>query len=832
MLRKYFLAVISAVMILAVSGLPTAARAQGEPVTFSVMSDMPDVPGLVETPLFQQYMLDHNRYSPSAFLVHTGDMLKGACTESKYTDVANLLKMLAVPAYIIPGDNEYTDCANPAQALGFWKKYFLNFEQNFCGASATLRQSTDPENFAFVMNGVLFVGISLQGGTPLDSAAWQARQRNDANWVSQQFQAKATPARAAVVFGHAGPDSSRDMFFSRFRAAAATFGKSVLYVHGNIHKYLLNKPWPEKNITRLVVPRGSTEPPLEVTVTMSPENTFLVKRRPWVGALPFNMRPCVEAGADQNILITASALLKGAVTDDGDSTGALTVTWSKLSGPGAVTFANARALATTASFSAPGTYVLNLTANDGQLQKSDEMKVVVKGVTPAITISDVSIKESHAGTVETLFTVRLSYLGAPIATVAYQIVNGTALIGEDFVITSASGLLSFNGTVTKTIAVAIKGDVVIEPNETFFVNLSNAKNATLADAQGVGTIINDDFLPPKAPDNLAVIAAGAANVSLAWNDHSTDEVGFKIERKSNGGVFSEIATVSSDVNSYNDAGLSAATIYVYRVRAFTNAATSNYSNEAVATTSNRNLNLAFGKPIAASSASTASLKPATNAVDANTLTYWRSAGSTPTAWLRVDLGTPQTVGRVVVKWKDAYFAKSYEIQVAPDTLNWKSVYKTTLGAKGVQNITFPATTARYVRIFMTKGNKGSYRILEFEVYFGAAAILAKQNEAIETPQEFALQQNYPNPVSPPERGISDNPGTQIGFSLPSRLAGSRVTIKVYAINGVEVETLVDEHYAAGMHTAVFKPKNLPSGTYFYVMQAGAVRKVRRLMLVK
>ena len=778
MIKTSFWVVASVLMIPLLAGMPAAAQTPGEPVIFSVMSDMPDVPGLVETPLFLQYMTEHNRYSPSAFLVHTGDMLKGACTEGKYAEVANLLKTLAVPAYIIPGDNEYTDCANPTGAFDFWKKYFLNFEKNFRGAPATLRQSSDPENFAFVLNGVLFVGISLQGGTPVDSAAWNARQRDDASWVSQQLQAKTALVRAAVVFGHAGPDSSRDVFFSRFRAAAKTFGKSVLYVHGNIHKYLLNKPWPEKNITRLVVPRGSTEPPLEVTVTMSPENTFSVKRRPWVGA---------------------------------------------------VTFGNARALATTANFSAPGAYVLNLTANDGQLQKSDELKVVVKGVTPAITISDVSINESHSGATEALFTVRLSFASAPLVTVAYQIVNGTALNGEDFFVTSAAGLLSFNGTTTKTIAVAIKGDVTVEPNETFFINLSNATNGVIADARGMGTIINDDIPPPNAPGNLAATAAGAANIALAWNDHSTDEVGFKIERNSNGGGFSEIAAVGSGVMAYNDAGLSAATMYVYRVRAFTNATASNYSNEATATTAATNSNLALKKPVAASSTSTVSAKPAVNAVDANALTYWRSASSTPTTWLRVDLGTPQAVGRVVVKWKDLYYAKSYELQVAADTLNWQSVHQTTLGTKSPQHITFPATTARYVRILLTKNNKGSYRVLEFEVYFGAAATLGKQNEAVAMPQEFALQQNYPNPFSPPERGTFDNPGTMIGFSLPQ---ASPVNIKVYAINGAEIATLVNEHYSAGMHAVRFTPKNLPSGTYFYVMQAGAVRQVRRLMLVK
>jgi flagellar hook assembly protein FlgD len=88
------------------------------------------------------------------------------------------------------------------------------------------------------------------------------------------------------------------------------------------------------------------------------------------------------------------------------------------------------------------------------------------------------------------------------------------------------------------------------------------------------------------------------------------------------------------------------------------------------------------------------------------------------------------------------------------------------------------------------------------------------------PSDFQLEPNYPNPF---------NQGTQIRFGLPQ---ASHVTIKVYAINGVEVRTLVDDDYPAGMHTATFRAKNLPSGTYFCVMQAGTVRKVGELILLK
>jgi Calx-beta domain-containing protein len=75
--------------------------------------------------------------------------------------------------------------------------------------------------------------------------------------------------------------------------------------------------------------------------------------------------------------------------------------------------------------------------------------------------------------------------------VNYATADGTAVAGSDYVATS--GTLTFApGTTTQNITVLVNGDVVAEPNETFFVNLSSPVNATIADAQGVGTILNDD----------------------------------------------------------------------------------------------------------------------------------------------------------------------------------------------------------------------------------------------------------------------------------------------------------------------------------------------------
>ena len=75
----------------------------------------------------------------------------------------------------------------------------------------------------------------------------------------------------------------------------------------------------------------------------------------------------VDAGPARTVVLPASAALDGTVSDDGrpDPPGAMTVTWSVASGPGAVTFADAGAVDTEATFTVAGSYLLRLTANDG-----------------------------------------------------------------------------------------------------------------------------------------------------------------------------------------------------------------------------------------------------------------------------------------------------------------------------------------------------------------------------------------------------------------------------------------------------------------------------------
>jgi len=136
-------------------------------------------------------------------------------------------------------------------------------------------------------------------------------------------------------------------------------------------------------------------------------------------AFPSNQVPSANAGPDQTITLPASATLNGNVSDDGlpIPPGLLAFGWTKLSGPGTVTFANANALNTTAGFSTAGAYVLRLTANDGASSVSDDLAVTVNGQVQApLRIDSV---DWSSGTSEVL-QIRFTAVAGQTYTVQYR----------------------------------------------------------------------------------------------------------------------------------------------------------------------------------------------------------------------------------------------------------------------------------------------------------------------------------------------------------------------------------------------------------------------------
>lgn len=110
---------------------------------------------------------------------------------------------------------------------------------------------------------------------------------------------------------------------------------------------------------------------------------------------------------------------------------------------------------------------------------------------PSISISDCSVNEGNTGTVSCGMMASLSTASGQMVTLSYATANATAIAPGDY--TAGSGLLSFSpGQTSKPINVSVIGDTLNEVNETFTANLSAPVNVTIADGQGLGTIVNDD----------------------------------------------------------------------------------------------------------------------------------------------------------------------------------------------------------------------------------------------------------------------------------------------------------------------------------------------------
>ncbi|MCB9058518.1 MAG: DUF362 domain-containing protein [Calditrichae bacterium] len=93
-------------------------------------------------------------------------------------------------------------------------------------------------------------------------------------------------------------------------------------------------------------------------------------------------------------------------------------------------------------------------------------------------------------------------------------------------------------------------------------------------------------------------------------------------------------------------------------------------------------------------------------------------------------------------------------------------------------------------------------------------------EKIQKPSSYVLMQNYPNPF---------NPSTTIQFNLSEN---GNVKLDIFNSQGTVVDVLAEGHFSRGSHMVVWNSKNLPSGTYFYRLRAGAFNQTRKMLLLK
>jgi hypothetical protein len=144
-----------------------------------------------------------------------------------------------------------------------------------------------------------------------------------------------------------------------------------------------------------------------------------------------------------------------------------------------------------------------------------------------------------------------------------------------------------------------------------------------------------------------------------------------------------------------------------------------------------------------------------------------------------------------------------------DGISWMPVDDN--GLVGSINSTIQFTTAY---AFINTFGIGVYRRDLSEI----TSIKQEQIESI--PELFSLEQNYPNPF---------NPSTKINYTLPQK---EFVSLKVYDLLGNELKTLVNEEKSAGSYELDFDAINLPSGIYFYRLQAGSFVETKKMIFLK
>jgi uncharacterized repeat protein (TIGR01451 family) len=134
------------------------------------------------------------------------------------------------------------------------------------------------------------------------------------------------------------------------------------------------------------------------------------------------------------------------------------------------------------------TNTTNATVIDGQGRGS-----IQNDDSPVLNINDVAVSEGNSGATTFTFTVT-STLPAPAGGITFDVAtaDNSGFAGSDYVARTLSGQTITAGNTTCTFDVTVNGDTLVEPNETFFVNLTNVTNASIGDGQGQGTIQNDD----------------------------------------------------------------------------------------------------------------------------------------------------------------------------------------------------------------------------------------------------------------------------------------------------------------------------------------------------
>jgi hypothetical protein len=193
-----------------------------------------------------------------------------------------------------------------------------------------------------------------------------------------------------------------------------------------------------------------------------------------------------------------------------------------------------------------------------------------------------------------------------------------------------------------------------------------------------------------------------------------------------------------------------------------------------------------------------------------------NGSSSKVSWLEIRVTVPDdTVLTGFVRWSMSTFIDHADLRVdsalvafAIGASDWMPVHATLTSGSHVLRWTVTQMSATPGWIWLDN------------LFFPSSAVLSSAGETPTTPGSFTLDQNYPNPF---------NPSTTIRYGIPVR---SRVVLTIFNTLGQEVARLQNGEQDPGVHEVKFEARNLPTGVYFYRLQAGSYIETRKLILLR
>jgi len=269
-------------LIVAIALVLAAALAQSQPgalapghagvrFSFAVIGDTPYSFG--EEWMFADMLKDIDR-EDLAFVVHIGDFKSGTspCSDELFAQRLQQFQSVRHPFIFVPGDNEWTDChrsgADPLERLAKLRETFYPDDDSLGRRKLRLeRQSADPrfaeyrENMRWMIGPALFIGLNIPGSnnnlgrTQQMDAEYARRSAANAAWLAEGFELAKKKGHAAVFIAiQADPYFERPFWrpsgaadgYAQFRqellAHTLVFGKLVILIHGDTHRYRVDHP--------------------------------------------------------------------------------------------------------------------------------------------------------------------------------------------------------------------------------------------------------------------------------------------------------------------------------------------------------------------------------------------------------------------------------------------------------------------------------------------------------------------------------------------------------------------------------------------------------------